>query len=353
MAGQKPLFFMQQNVHHITERLEQELNATLLLIKEEQLPSGEFQTFEHYPTLHPGHWIKGPSSPFVTASILAALADINHPTAKIVLDKGASFIEHTEEDGLWRFWKNNASENNVPCDADDTGICAFALKRVKGTSINNQHLFAANRNADGLFYTWFMPRFSFIGKPLRLIGFINDTKLAKTTIEKGFLDKEDVEIAVMANVLLYLGQTSITQKAIAFTINTLKAKTGYPMHFYSTEVFVWYHIARAYHYSVPSLGDLSADFVTYFKIAESKIDLKTDLALALVLFNSACYFKEYKMAENLLSRLLDATSQLPHYPYPYFTSKNRIYNAGAAALTLSWYAGFLQNAYNHYKQPSG
>ncbi len=335
--------------YSFTNYLQQELEQQLKQIAELQLPSGEFQTYEHYPNLQPGNWIKGPSSPFVTASILIALADIKAPLADTIKAKGCSFIESAEEKGLWRFWKNFSSKNHVPCDADDTSLCSFALKRIKNIQPDNLQLFNANRNGNGLFYTWFLPRASFITQPGRLLSFYNDSRIAANTIQSGFLHKDDVEVAVMANTLLYLGEKENTKATINHIIDTMKGGQPYAMHFYASDVFVWYHIARARHYSVNSFTGLQETFIAWFKQKEQTLDLKTDLPLAFALYNSAFYFGVPQIAENLLRKLIDGTVNGANFPYHYFTSKDRNYNAGSAALTLSWYAETLQNALCVYK----
>lgn len=323
--------------------LEQELSETLQTIKELQLSSGEFKTYEHYPTIEQGKWIEGPSSPFITSTVLLSLLEIEHPTAKEILNKGAMFIQSMEEDRLWKFWKNGTSENDVPADADDTSLCSYVLQQIKKQSTDNKKLFASNRNDDGLFYTWFLPRLSFLQTPSKLISLIKDASIAKSTIAKGFLHKDDVEIAVMANVLLYLGENQITLPAIKFIIETIKTGSDYSKHFYANDIFVWYHISRACKHSIPQFKQLSDSFASFFQQKIQSLDLMKDLPLGFALYNSACNFNQAERNTKFLRKILDEAASGCNYPYPYFNSKNGIYNAGTVSLTLSWYAELLDN----------
>lgn len=343
-----PYSFLKKSVQSNTRcnfksYLERELNETLQTIKAQQLSSGEFQTYEHYPTIEPDKWIEGPSSPFITSTVLLSLLEIEHSIAKEILDKGAAFIQSVEEDRLWKFWKNGTSENDVPADADDTSLCSFVIQQVKGLTTNNKDLFAANRNANGLFYTWFLPRVSFLQTPSKLFSLIKNSSIAKSTIAKGFLHKDDIEIAVMANVLLYLGENQITLPAIKFIIETIKKRSDYPKHFYANDVFVWYHISRACKHSIPEFKELSDCFADFFQQKIQSLDLKKDLPLGFVLYNSACNFNQAGSNTKFLRKILDEAAAGCNYPYPYFNSKNGVYNAGTVSLTLSWYAELLDN----------
>ncbi len=329
-----------------SSELQETLEQVLLQIKALQKDSGELPTQEFYPLDFPEKgWIDSIQSPFITSSALISLLEIETPVARSVKSRGAEFISGTREKNLWRFWDNNLAQNKVPLDADDSALCSFALSKISGDVVNNQKFFAANRNQNGLFYTWFLPRPVFLTSPLLYWQFMKDAKVAGNTILQQMLAPDDVEISVIANVLLYLGENSVTLKSIAFVENTLLGCKEYEQHFYDEPVFTWYHVSRAYKYGVKSFEKLKPVFAAFAKERYNSINRKTDLPLLVTLVNAAYNFGEPLASENLLKLAPTTTfTQKQAGAYPYFTSKNRRYQAGSPALTLAWYAEYLNNS---------
>jgi hypothetical protein len=335
----------------MTERsgLEARLEEVLLRLVSLQKESGEFQTKELYPLDFPEQgWIDGIPSPFITSSALLSLMEIKKPQGKIIMENGLGFINSRREHQLWRFWDNKLAQNKVPLDADDTALCSFLVEHVAGKTPSNKKLLLANRNSDGFFLTWFLPRIGFITNPLFLLQLYKDQKGSANTVAQQMLAPDDYELSIIANVLLYMGQNAETQKNVDFVIDTMLQERPYECHFYDEPVFTWYHISRAYKYSVKDFGRLKDVFLKFAKLRIASLNPDNDLPLATVLANVCHNFGFWEGAGDLREMLDRADIQKLDKPYPYFTSKNRRYRAGAAGLTLAWYAEYLNNAITHF-----
>jgi hypothetical protein len=329
----------------IGNELEETLAYVLVKISALQKQSGELPTQEFYPLDFPEHgWINAIQSPFITSCALISLLEIDTKPAKIIKQNGAAFIDSIQEKKLWRFWDNRLAQNKVPLDADDSALCSFALSRITGKSITNQKLFETNRTKEGLFYTWFLPRPAFIKNPLLYWQFMQDAKTAGNTIVQQMLATNDVEISVIANVLLYLGETEATRKSIDFIEDILLNSKSYEQHFYDEPIFTWYHVSRAYKYGVRRFEKLKPAFARYFKQRLNSLDRTNDLPLLITLANACYNFGLNELAEETSSTLQNGgLAEKLNVSYPYFTSKNRRYRAGSPALTLAWYAEYLNN----------
>src|SRR5205807_7043848 len=100
------------------------------------------------------------STPFTTALVMHSLGFVDSASAREMRDRGARFLlQQREGPGLWRFWTTkNQQRKFIPPDLDDTGCAAFALKAMGLEFVSNIEVMLANRNQQGLFYTWLLPR---------------------------------------------------------------------------------------------------------------------------------------------------------------------------------------------------
>lgn len=332
------------------KELEETLTYVLVKISALQKQTGELPTQEFYPLDFPEKgWIPAIQSPFITSCVLISLLEIDAPQAGGIKQSASAFLSTLQGKKLWRFWDNTLALNKVPLDADDSALCSFAVSKRTGNAINNQAIFAANRNADGLFYTWFLPRPAFYKYPLLYWQFWRDLKTARNTIAQQMLAPNDIEISVIANVLLYLGQTKTTGQSIRFIEDILLNKKPYEQHFYDEPIFTWYHVSRAYKYGVTSFEKLKPVFADYCNSRINTVDANTDLPLLLTLANTCFNFGQADLSAALKGKLQQpGLAEKLAVSYPYFTSKNRRYRAGSPALTLAWYAEYLNNCLKQF-----
>ncbi|HFC11872.1 MAG TPA: hypothetical protein ENJ56_03435 [Anaerolineae bacterium] len=189
----------------------------------QQLPSGEFVTYRARDAAMTVE-VSADSSVFPTALIGHSLQFI--PQAAPMLDRAADFLlAAMERGGIWRYWtKQHEHHHVIPPDMDDI-VCISALLRDLNRPIpDNIPLILANRNRDGLFYTWFFPRLSTWQHPTLWSILLCESNLRPSRSmfwrinESG---KNDVDCVVNANLLFYLGQRRETEPVIDWLIEII------------------------------------------------------------------------------------------------------------------------------------
>jgi hypothetical protein len=109
------------------------------------------------------------------------------------------------------------------------------------------------------------------------------------------------------------------------------------MQFYSDEVMVYYHIARAYKNGVESFGQLK-DIITQRLVKRFSLKLVDDQILLFML--AANILLDYETEIILAEEILDAVTRSKLYPaawesIEYFSSENRNFLAGSPEFTAS------------------
>ncbi|WP_349607256.1 hypothetical protein [Cupriavidus sp. DF5525] len=161
------------------------------------------------------------SSPFATTLVLHALSFVRHASIDEMRSKAIGFLlDEREEPGVWRYW---SSRNGAPIDPDldDTCCASFALRQAgvdaQGLT-SNVRCILDNRHGSGLFKTW-----------LRNADADND-----------------VDGAVNANVLLYLGERQETMAARDIVIEAILAdREDEASWYYTSPLALYYMVSRA------------------------------------------------------------------------------------------------------------
>src|SRR5205085_5060037 len=126
--------------------------------------------------------------------------------ASDVRDRALNFLAgEMGPHGLWKHWpRDHPHAGTLPADADDTSCASATLIAAGRTVPDNRDLLLANRDDDGRFHTWFLPRprwlllratWPLLLRLPMLILFFRRTS-AKPL---------DVDAAVNANILFRLG----------------------------------------------------------------------------------------------------------------------------------------------------
>ncbi|MBI5030986.1 MAG: hypothetical protein HZB51_10695 [Chloroflexi bacterium] len=167
--------------------------------------------------------------------------------------RGLKFLcAEMERNGLWRYWSSrNALHDVLPPDLDDTSCISFILNQHQQT-LANRELILANRTRDGLFYTWLAPRAASAPHWANEIRRATNTSARTLFSISGTL--ENVDCAVNANVLLYLGECRETQPAIDF-LKQSTSKETICSSYYADRIALYYLLSRAYYNGVPSLEE--------------------------------------------------------------------------------------------------
>lgn len=308
--------------------------ATRLL--EENIAShNHFSTVEHYPKIDTHAWHYTYPSPFIHANVLYSLISCNNPNYANIIADGLPFLAQTKEtNNTWRFWNINNCRNPVPPDVDDTAICTWVLasQHMIETDAN---IILHNIDTDGAIYTWFRPTVKLLLKsPTLFLKLWFERNKISNTIKTGMLHGNDVELGVMANALLLLGQTPQTEKTIALCINKWNNKND-QNYFYDNWLVIAYHLARAYHNGIKSFEVLKNDMLHFVENELIKANTKDYLLIYLI----AKYFNLFEIKRDVKIMMIASIkqNQINFAPYKYFTSKDRNFYGGSACLTAAWF----------------
>ncbi|MFN2598332.1 MAG: hypothetical protein ABR563_14220 [Pyrinomonadaceae bacterium] len=271
------------------------IERALEFLRRSQLPSGEFKVYMS-PDLNLERDCVFDSSPFPAALIAYALGFADPAAVADVLDKALRFLlSEMESSGLWRYWtRRHPSRSTIPPDLDDTACASFVLRRHGVPFPPNLKLIFANRNRDGIFYTWVTARWlpplvpSYWRvvlrqwlHPLKLYYFF---KLLEPT-------RHDVDCVVNANVLFYAGEGRETRAVIDYLVAIFRrGEEDRCDGWYSNRFMFYYAVSRNFHVGVAALGEVRDESVARI-VAAAKPDgsvgggvLNTALAACALLY---------------------------------------------------------------------
>ena len=242
------------------EGIEKAISKGLSWLQEHQFPNGEFASYIAGDAAMQG-WIRPESTVFTTALIAHCLFHVKDPISDVMQELALQFLAgQMNRGGTWNhFTKYHILRNLCALDVDDTA-CVSALfrdKEINWPLPSNIPLLLANRNREGLFYTWFVLRLKWI--PNRTYWRIALPELIRPV--KSFLfwinveaHRDDVDGVVNANALYYLGDTPETQSVINWLIKIIKdGKETECDPWYRDAFFVYYFFSRNYYAGIKKL----------------------------------------------------------------------------------------------------
>jgi hypothetical protein len=237
------------------------LESALAFLAEEQRPTGEFPTFKARDTALTRER-EFDSTPFATTYVLHALSYLTRDRVEQLTSGGLGFLgAEMESHGVWRYWSSRHPRHaSIPPDLDDT-CCALAVLRRFGRSLpQNEQLILANRNREGLFYTWIVPR----PAPVRCRAYwslvLRDWPIGWQRLNFWRLTNAspwDVDCVVNANVLHYLGDRAEVRPVVNFLARALaEGRAGCCDTWHSNQYAFYYAVSRAYAGGVAALETL-------------------------------------------------------------------------------------------------
>ncbi len=237
--------------------LQAAITCALDFLYRRQLPYGEFRT---YAAKDKRMQIdcRFDSSLFVTAWVIDCLNDWQAARIKTMTRRALKFLLHEMEDpGIWRYWSSrNKAHEFLPPDLDDTCCISFLLGRLNRPVPANRQLILANRNTEGYFYTWMVPRANSPQQIVNVLEPLINRGAQLVWSLKGML--ENIDPGVNANVLLYLGECRETQSALAYLIDVVREREASQLlSFYPERPTLYYMLSRAYRHGVFALADVS------------------------------------------------------------------------------------------------
>jgi hypothetical protein len=159
-------------------RVDQAIGRGLEYLSSKQLEWGEFRSLT---CLDDGlKRCRFESSPFATTFVVDVLAALPGDKPASMRKRALDWLLGEQQPGgVWGYWaKRNSDFGKFPADLDDTATVSYALRSAGVSFQDNRAIFDANRDAQKRFLTW-----------IRKDGY------------------NDVDCAVNANVLMYLGES--------------------------------------------------------------------------------------------------------------------------------------------------
>jgi len=325
--------------------IETAIERGLDFLQRNQLPSGEFKSYRStHPTMEED--CEFDSSPFPTSLIAYSLSFSESLKAKEMLNRAVKFfLSEMESESVWRYWTSQHQyHNNIPPDLDDT-VCVSSVLKQNGVQFpDNQNLILANRNRQGLFYTWLVPRFSFpinasywrvilreAVKPISLYYF---WKLNES-------EPNDIDCVVNANVLFYLGESESTKAVIDYLVRVIEQnKEECCDKWHLSRFNLYYAISRNYFAGIKKFEAVREEVIKRI-ISSAKDDgiignniLETALAVCSLL-NWRCLRHELHNAVEMLLGAQKDSGEWQRFPF-YYGGPKKYFGWGSEEITTGF-----------------
>lgn len=230
----------------------------LAFLERRQLPSGAFPVVcTTDPAMERG-CVEDPSL-FPTALIAHALSF--SPEAAAMRARAEDFLlGEMDRNGLWKHWTGEHPQYALlPPDLDDTSCASAVLARAGRALPDNRPILLANRDRNGLFYTWIVPRIGWRGPAYARATLPQLLRIPalwmffrQTSAASG-----DVDAAVNANALFYLGRVPNRAAVERHLIAVLRdGRESQCDKWYENPFAIWYFFSRALAGAAPEAGAL-------------------------------------------------------------------------------------------------
>lgn len=227
-------------------------------LHQHQFPNGEFCLYLGYED-HLKDTIPY-SNTFATSLICYSLLNLSHlAKAKDILDLSATFLQfQSMRAGTWNNFTTWAPLFKVcPADVDNTACASKVLQALKRDYPWNKEIMLCNRNSKGLFYTWYTLRPNTIWNKDYWLLILREFK---NPIQSFFFwskfecNRNDVDAAVNANVLFYLGLDESTQPIVNYILNIIgQNKEADCDLWYRNPFTIYYFFSRNYKNGISAL----------------------------------------------------------------------------------------------------
>lgn len=335
------------------------ISRGLSYLQRHQFPNGEFAGYHAIDgdpamqgTIFPD------SNVFVAAVICYCITLIEDPVSSEIQERILNFLkEQVNPGGVYNYFTRfHYFRPLTPMDVDDTS-CISSLFLVRGINWpfpSNIPLLLSNRHRSGLFYSWFTLRFKWVNN--RTYWRLSLPELLRPVTTMNFWKtlepaRNDVDIAINANVLYYLGDIPETAPIIREMIRIiLEEKEAVCDKWYQDTFFVYYFFSRNYFAGIKKLEPIARPIIERI-LAQAKPDgslggnvLNTAWAVCSLL-NVGHTGPELLPA---ISYLVRSQEKLGHWPrwLAYYSINRKRQGYGSEELTT----GFCLEAIIRYKK---
>lgn len=200
------------------------------------------------------------SNVFPTSLISQSIMQLRHlPEVNEILEMTGAFLQYQAmRAGVWNnFTILNPLFPICPPDVDNTACASKVLQALDKKYQPNEEILLANRNKSGLFYTWFTFRPSLV--PIKDFWLLNLRALKRPVSYLLFWRKTeagryDIDAAVNANVLFYLGLNKNTAPIVPYLLEIInREKEGDCDLWYRNPFTIYYFISRNYNAGIQQL----------------------------------------------------------------------------------------------------
>jgi hypothetical protein len=241
-----------------------------------QLASGQFPVEVTFHYLE-GSPVQQDEALFATALIVYSLGFVPHAAVEKMTDRALTYFQSEMSGrGLWRYWGKSAERSGrrlhkfIPADLDDMANISYLLKRHGKHVPDNERLMRLNRDRNGLFYTWLVPRPVWTLEPRYWYTLLRDLNLARMTLFWKTTEAcyKDVDAVVNANVLLYLGECRETRPVTEWLIKIVRDGTEAVCDkWYRDPYSFYYALSRNHHMGVSSFSETTAAILSRLEAA--------------------------------------------------------------------------------------
>lgn len=338
-----------------TDGLDVSVARGLSFLRRSQLPTGEFRVFMSTdPALERD--CVADSSPFATSLVAYSLGFADAAEAGGMIEKCVRFfLAEMEGPGLWRYWtKQHRHHSVIPPDLDDIACVSLVLRRHGVAFPANERLVYANRNREGLFYTWLAPR-----RPMPFVAAFWRAALGPwlNPVKQYYFWKlnesepGDVDCVVNANVLFYVGAGPETRAVVDYLLGVFRrGGEGCCDKWHLNPFTFQYAVSRNYAAGVAAFGEVREEAVRRLVAAARPDGSVGDNCLETAL--TACALLSWGSAVPELGRAVNflVAAQRPGGDWPraalYYGGPKKFYGWGSEELTT----GFCLEALARYRQ---
>jgi len=238
--------------------LDQSILKGVKYLHQHQFPNGEFCCYiGHEDQMRD----TVPDANIFPASLICySLLQLAHiPEANEILQLTASFLQsQSMRAGVWNnFTTAHKYFKICSADVDNTCCASIVLKSLQRDYTANEEILLLNRSKSGLFYTWYTFRPNTVWDKNYWLLILREFKFPVTSYffwTKNEARKYDIDAAVNANVLFYLGLKASTEPIIKYILAIIaQNKEDNCDAWYRNPFTIYYFFSRNYKAGIEAL----------------------------------------------------------------------------------------------------
>lgn len=248
-------------MNHLQSDLDQAIRKGVTYLHQHQFPNGEFCCYlGHEDNLKDTIPY---STVFPTSLICYSILKLAHlPEVKDILDLSGTFLQfQSMRAGVWNHFTSWSQLFPLcpPC-VDNTSCASKVLQAIGREYPENREILLANRKKNGLFYTWYTLRPNTVWNKDYWLLMLRQYKNPIGGLlfwHKFECNRNDVDAAVNANVLFYLGLDESTRPILNYLLEVIeKNQEGDCDLWYRNPLAIYYFFSRIYKEGVAELEPL-------------------------------------------------------------------------------------------------